>query len=95
MVINTKNLVSLSEANQNFSQVAKKVEKDGSVVILKNNKPKFVVLNYDEVDTLELSDDEKIDIVAKRVLEKYKKAFKVLAEWLSLKKKKFCFCTNS
>ncbi len=80
MIINTKNLVSLSEANQNFSQVAKKVEKDGSVVILKNNKPKFVVLNYDEVDTLELSDDEKIDIVAKRVLEKYKKAFKVLAE---------------
>ena len=80
MVINTKNLVSLSEANQNFSQVAKKVEKDGSVVILKNNKPKFVILDYDEVDTLELSDDEKIDIVAKRVLEKYKKAFKVLAE---------------
>lgn len=80
MVINTKNLVSLSEANQNFSQVAKRVEKDGSVVILKNNKPKFVVLDYDEVDTLELSDDEKIDIVAKRVLEKYKKAFKVLAE---------------
>ena len=80
MVINTKNLVSLSEANQNFSQVAKRVEKDGSVVILKNNKPKFVILDYDEVDTLELSDDEKIDIVAKRVLEKYKKAFKVLAE---------------
>lgn len=80
MMIDTKNLVSLSEANQNFSKVAKKVEKDGSVVILKNNSPKFVVFDYDEFNYLSLSDDEKIDVVAKRVLEKYRKAFEVLAQ---------------
>lgn len=80
MIINTKNLVSLSEANQNFSKVAKKVEQEGAVVILKNNAPKFVVFDYEEFEYLKLSDEEKIDIVAKRVLEKHRKAFEVLAQ---------------
>jgi antitoxin Phd len=39
MKTDTKNLISITEANQNFSKVAKKVEQDGDVIILKNNKP--------------------------------------------------------
>ena len=78
MIVKTESLVSLSEANQNFSKVSKKVEKEGRAVILKNNKPKFIVVNYE--DFFDLSDDEKIDIVSKRVFEKHRKAFEVLAQ---------------
>lgn len=80
MMIDTKNLISLTDANQNFSKVAKQVEKNGSVVILKNNKPKYIVLEYENADFLSLTDNEKIDIVAKRVLEKFKPAFLELAK---------------
>ncbi len=41
MVINTDNLVSISEANQNFSRVARLVDENGAAVILKNNVPRY------------------------------------------------------
>ena len=37
MLVNTKDLISLTEANQNFSKVARTVDKKGSVIIMKNN----------------------------------------------------------
>lgn len=79
MIINTKDLVSMSEANQNFSQVAKKVDEMGSVVILKNNKPKYIVTNI-ENEHLLLTETETLEIIAKRILQEHEKAFKELAK---------------
>ena len=45
MNINTKNLVSITEANQNFSKVARLVDESGAVVILKNNVPRILSWN--------------------------------------------------
>lgn len=79
MKIITENLVSITDANQNFSKVAKKVEQYGDVVILKNNKPRYLVQNFN--NNFNLTDDEKIEIVAKRILKAHKYAFEVLAKW--------------
>lgn len=81
MYIDTNTIFSMTQANQNFSQVAKAVEQKGQAVIFKNNKPKFLVIDM-EKDSIQfdLSEDEKIDVVAKRVLEKYLPAFKELAK---------------
>ena len=71
----------MTQANQNFSQVAKTAEEKGEAIIFKNNKPKYLVIDVEKNGSLlELSEDEKIDIVAKRILEKYLSAFKELAE---------------
>ncbi|MCL2540552.1 MAG: type II toxin-antitoxin system Phd/YefM family antitoxin [Firmicutes bacterium] len=79
MMIDINKMVPLSKANQNFSSVVKQVEKDNEVVILKNNKPKYVVKKFDpSFSALNLTDDEKIDIVAKRVLNRHILAFKEL-----------------
>ena len=67
MNINTNTIVSMTEANQNFSKVARIAEKSGEAVIFKNNKPKFIVLDIDKADYIEISDDEKIDIFAARI----------------------------
>lgn len=45
MMINTEALVSITEANQNFSKVARLVDKEGSAIILKNNVPRYLVLS--------------------------------------------------
>ena len=81
MYNDTNTIFSMTQANHNFSQVAKIVEKKEQAVIIKNNKPKFLVIDM-EKDSIQfdLSEDEKIDIVAKRVLEKYLPAFKELAK---------------
>jgi antitoxin Phd len=54
--------------------------KNGKVVIFKNNKPRYLLVDLQSEPVLDLSDDEKIDIVAKRILEKYKHAFEELAK---------------
>ena len=80
MTINTNQIVSMTEANQNFSKVVKIADKNGSAVVFKNNKPKYVIINVEENPIFELSDDEKIDVASKRILEKYLDAFKELAK---------------
>lgn len=74
------NFISISEANQNFSKVTRTVEKNGKAIILKNNKPKFLISSLDQYPLLELTEDEQLEIIAKRILKKYDYAFKVLAQ---------------
>ncbi len=80
MILDTKQIMSVTEVNQNFSKATRIVEKNGSVVIFKNNKPSFLLVDLQNNPVLELTDDEKIEVVAKRVLNKYRKAFEELAK---------------
>lgn len=81
MYINTDTIFSMTQANQNFSSVAREADRNGEAVVFKNNRPKYLVVNIDNSDLLlDLTDDEKIDIIAKRVLNKYLGAFKELAK---------------
>lgn len=74
--------VSITEANQNFSKVAKKCKELGEVIILKNNKMVFSVKSFDSnFEEMEITDEEKFEIASKRVLKKYHKAFEELAKW--------------
>lgn len=77
MLVDTNNLVSITEANQNFSKVARMVDESGTVVILKNNVPKYVLQLFDEADEY-VSDDEMLALSAK-LIEKNKLAYEVLA----------------
>lgn len=80
MQINTENLVSITEANQNFSRVARMVDENGAAVILKNNTPRYVVIEYSEFEKIENSQNEHVEAVAKKVLMKNLDAFKELAK---------------
>ena len=81
MLIDTNTMFSMTQANQNFSAVARSVDKNGEAVVLKNNRPKYLVVDMENSDyILDLTDDEKIDVVAKRVLARYLPAFKELAK---------------
>lgn len=80
MQIDTAQIISMTEANQNFSRAAKIADKNGSAVIFKNNRPKYLLVDLADNPVLELSDDEKINVVAGRILQKYRKAFEELAK---------------
>ena len=80
MQINTNTIVSVTEANQNFSRVTRIAEKNGQAVIFKNNRPKYMVIDLENSPMIELTDDEKIDIVAARILKRFKPAFEELAK---------------
>lgn len=80
MLVNTQKIVSMSEANQNFSKVAKIVDEDKSVVIMKNNKPKYVLLDFEEFSKRAVSEEENLDNIADRILTENMEAFKELAK---------------
>ena len=52
MKINSNQIVSISEANQNFSKVARMVEKSGELYIFKNNKPKYKLVDLEQDTTI-------------------------------------------
>jgi len=78
--INTKNLVSISEANQNFSKVARLVDENGSAVILKNNVPRYLVMEFSRLEKELLAPDEDVMSVSKRLIEKNRQAYEELAK---------------
>ena len=80
MIIDTKQIISMTEANQNFSKASKTADLFGKAVIVKNNKPKYLLIDVNGGSYIELTDDEKIEILAKRILNKHILAFKELAK---------------
>ena len=80
MNVNTNNLVSITEANQNFSRVARMVDENGSVVILKNNTPRYLLIEFEKAEKEQLADNEDLLTVSKRLIDKNSEAYEVLAK---------------
>ena len=86
MQINLENLVPITEANQNFSKVARMVDSNGTAVILKNNNPKYVLVDYNSLvkegqSEITVADQKTVDEVASSILSRHLNAFEELAKW--------------
>ncbi len=80
MMIDTKQIITITEANQNFSRATHIADEHGEALVFKNNRPKYKLVNLEVEPDLELTDDEKIDIVARRIMNRFKPAFLELAK---------------
>ena len=80
MMVNTKNLVSISEANQNFSKVARLVDERGSAVILKNNVPRYLIVEFNRAEQIQAAPDEDVMLVSSKLIAKNRKAYEELAK---------------
>lgn len=79
MTIDTNTMVSISEANQNFSKVARLVDERGSAVILKNNVPRYLVIDFSKVDEDVVASDEDVLSISQKLMEQNREAYEVLA----------------
>lgn len=79
-MVNTDNLISITEANQNFSKVARMVEEKGTAVILKNNVPRYIVIEFSLAEQMQEASDEDVMSISKRLIEQNREAYKVLAQ---------------
>lgn len=80
MFIDTQNMVSMTEANRNFSRVARLVDERGAAVILKNNSPKYVVLEYDQYEATQMAAEDEALKASKQLMEQNQAAYEVLAK---------------
>ena len=58
MKIDTELLISMAEANQNFSRVVRMVDENDVAVILKNNKPRYVVIDFNRYEQIQTELDK-------------------------------------
>ncbi|MDR1018267.1 MAG: type II toxin-antitoxin system Phd/YefM family antitoxin [Lachnospiraceae bacterium] len=80
MKIDTNTMVSISDANQNFSKVTKLVDKLGSVLILKNNTPKYLILDFNNIDEDDYASNEDLKMISQELIQKNKEAYEELAK---------------
>lgn len=80
MTIQTDCIASMTEANQNFSKVAHMADEEGSVIIFRNNTPSYILIKFNAAREEELTSDEEVMSVAKRLIDKNRKALEVLAK---------------
>ena len=80
MNINTNSIISITEANQNFSRAARLADENGSAVILKNNAPRYLLIEFSQVEQEQIMPDEDVRTISKRILAKNKEAYEVLAK---------------
>lgn len=83
MTVETSTLVPMTEANQNFSKVARLVDETGLAVILKNNKPRYIVVDfeeYDEIQSARAARKQKVEAVIDQLIAENMEAFQELAK---------------
>ena len=80
MKIDTKAMVSITEANQNFSKVARMVDEHGTAVILKNNVPRYLVIDFSKAQADATAPDEDVLSLSRRLIEQNREAYEVLAK---------------
>ena len=80
MKVNTKAMVSMTEANQNFSRVARIVDEQGSVVILKNNAPRYLIVEFSQAEEMQTAPDEDVVAISARLIRQNRKAYEELAK---------------
>ena len=80
MTVDTKLLVPMTDANQNFSKVVRIVDESGMAVILKNNKPRYLILDFDEYEEINEARQKLIDKTADNLIEENLEAFMELAK---------------
>lgn len=80
MKINTRSMVSITEANQNFSKVARLVDEVGSAVIFKNNSPRYLIIDFTQAELEQTILDEDIMDISKRLIAQNRESYEELAK---------------
>ena len=80
MNINTETITTMTEANQNFSKVARLVDENGAAVILKNNVPRYVLIEFSQFEKEQQASDDEILRISDHLMAKNQQAYEVLAK---------------
>ncbi|HIT84335.1 MAG TPA: type II toxin-antitoxin system Phd/YefM family antitoxin [Candidatus Ornithomonoglobus intestinigallinarum] len=80
MKVDTNTMVSISEANRNFSKITRLVDKYGSAVILKNNSPRYLVLDFNQAGNMAAATDSDVFVMSEKLISQNAAAYEELAK---------------
>ena len=80
MKIDTNTVVSMTEANQNFSKVTRIADQLGRAVVFKNNAPRYLVIPFALADQTEDAAQPDVLVSADKMMDRFDDAFRELAK---------------
>ena len=80
MTIDTNTVISMTEANQNFSKVTRIVDQYGRAVVFKNNAPRYMIIDFNLIDDAEIASTEDVLTSSAAMMDRFDKAFEALAK---------------
>lgn len=80
MKIGTKMMVSITDANQNFSKVTRIVDQYGAAVILKNNKPQYILTEFSQIEKKSQPSDDELRVISDQLIMRNAKVYEELAK---------------
>ena len=83
MSLNEKMTVLVSEVERDFKKVARAVDQNGMAVIMENNKPRYVIVGFDEYENVAAAlqmRKAKIDAAAEKIMNENAQALGELAK---------------
>ena len=70
MTGNSKKMISMIEVNRNFSKAVKIANADGSVFMMQDNKPEYILLKINNHEKYETADDKELDLVIDAAIDR-------------------------
>ena len=80
MIIDTKLLIPMTAANQNFSRVVRIVDENGMAVILRKNEPQYIVISFSEYEEIQAARSRLISETSDAIIAENLMALKELAK---------------
>ena len=80
MMIQSETMVSIADASRDFSRVTRLVDEKGSAVILKNNAPRYLVIDFSRAEEYQDASDEELLALGEQLIEKNRVAYEALAK---------------
>jgi antitoxin Phd len=82
MMISSNRIVSVTEANQNFTKVTQTAHKFGDTIIFKRNKPAYVLFDIEQMGEEFIHEYEKLKLkyMSERLMVEYNEAYSELAK---------------
>ena len=80
MTADTNTMISITEANQNLSKVARVVDEHGTTVILKNNVPRYLIIDFSKAEQEKIASTENVFAISERLIKQNMEDYEVLAK---------------
>ena len=71
--------VSLEDVCKDFPRVARIADRSGAAIIMRDNVPRYVLMPYQDDAPDHLAEDEELQAVSARIIDRNRRAYEVLA----------------
>ena len=80
MKIERERVVSFSETDRSFSEIARLVDLYGSAVVALNDEPRYLVLDLNRADDIREASNQEVEAISRQLIQRNRAVYQELAK---------------